>query len=75
MPVVIIEKRSPKITTVTLNRPQRRNALTIELLMELTAAIEAAAADVNQRVLILRGAGPAFYRTRFESDKSRARHR
>jgi methylglutaconyl-CoA hydratase len=60
MPVVIIEKRSPKITTVTLNRPQRRNALTIELLMELTAAIEAAAADVNQRVLILRGAGLAF---------------
>jgi methylglutaconyl-CoA hydratase len=60
MPVVIIEKRSPKITIVTLNRPERRNALTIELLMELTAAIGAAAADVNQRVLILRGAGLAF---------------
>jgi len=29
MPVVIIEKRSPKITIVTLNRPERRNALTI----------------------------------------------
>jgi methylglutaconyl-CoA hydratase len=60
MPAVIIEKRSPKITIVTLNRPERRNALTIELLMELTSAIDAAAADVNRRVLILRGAGLAF---------------
>ena len=60
MPVVIIEKRSPKITIVTLNRPERRNALTIELLMELTAAIKETAADVNRRVLILRGAGPTF---------------
>ena len=60
MPVVLIEKRSPKITIATLNRPKCRNALTIELLMELTAGIEAAAADANQRVLILRGAGLAF---------------
>ena len=60
MPAVLVEKKDPHITIVTLNRPERRNALTIELLMELTAAIEAAAADVNQRVLILRGAGLAF---------------
>ena len=60
MPVVLVEKKNPHITIVTLNRPERRNALTIQLLMELTAAIGAAAADVNQRVLILRGAGLAF---------------
>lgn len=60
MPVVIVEKRSSNITVVTLNRPERRNALTIELLTELTAAIEAAASDLNQRVLILHGAGRAF---------------
>ena len=60
MPLVIIEKRSPKITMVTLNRPERRNALTIELLTELTSSIEAAASDPDQRVLILRGAGRAF---------------
>lgn len=60
MPAVLVERKDPHITIVTLNRPERRNALTIELLMELTAAIEAAAADVNQRVLILRGAGLAF---------------
>ncbi len=59
MSVVLVEKQS-EITTVTLNRPERRNALTIELMTELTAAIDAAIADESQRVLILRGAGPAF---------------
>ncbi len=60
MPLVLVEKQSPQISVVTLNRPERRNALTIELLTELTAAIETAAADEIQRVLILRGAGSAF---------------
>src|SRR5438874_8441876 len=60
MPVVLIEKQTPQITVLTLNRPERRNALTIELLTELTAEIEAASADEQQRVLILRGAGAAF---------------
>jgi methylglutaconyl-CoA hydratase len=60
MPVVLIEKQSPQITVLTLNRPERRNALTIELMTELTAAIENAAAEPTQRILILRGAGKAF---------------
>lgn len=60
MPVVLVEKQSPHITVVTLNRPERRNALTIELMTELTAAIDAASNDERQRVLILRGAGQAF---------------
>jgi methylglutaconyl-CoA hydratase len=60
MSVVLVEKQSEQITIVTLNRPERRNALTIELMTELTAAIETAGADPAQRVLILRGAGKAF---------------
>ena len=60
MPVVLVEKQSPQITRLTLNRPERRNALTIELMGELAAAIETAAADPEQRILILRGAGKAF---------------
>ena len=60
MPVVLVEKRTPQITLITLNRPERRNALTIELLTELISAIEDAAGDPEQRVLILRGAGAAF---------------
>jgi methylglutaconyl-CoA hydratase len=60
MPVVLIEKQTPQITVVTLNRPERRNALTIELLTELQAAIKVASEQPQQRVLILRGAGAAF---------------
>ncbi len=60
MSVVLVEKQSLQISVLTLNRPERRNALTIELMNELTAAIEAVAADPNQRVVILRGEGKAF---------------
>ncbi len=60
MPVVLVEKQTPQITIVTLNRPERRNALTIELLNELLAAIKVASDQPRERVLILRGAGAAF---------------
>ena len=60
MAIVLIEKQTPQITVVTLNRPERRNALTIELLTELCAAIKAASDNPQGRVIILRGAGAAF---------------
>ena len=59
MPNVLLEKKD-RTTIVTLNRPERRNALTIELLTEVTEALDAASADPDQRILILRGAGQAF---------------
>ena len=45
---------------VTLNRPERRNALTLELLNELVAAIKVSSDQTSERVLILSGAGAAF---------------
>jgi methylglutaconyl-CoA hydratase len=60
MSVVLIEKKSSQITLLTLNRPERRNSLTMELLNELIAAVDAAANEPSQRVLILFGAGAAF---------------
>src|SRR5215470_8210556 len=60
MPTVLIEKQTPQITVLTLNRPERRNALTIELLGELVAAIKIASDQPEERVIILRGAGAAF---------------
>jgi len=60
MPVVLIEKQAPQITVVTLNRPERRNALTLELLTELQAAVKVVSDQPQERVLILRGAGAAF---------------
>ena len=60
MPVILIEKQAPQIRTIVLNRPERRNALTLELLNEFTAAINVASEQPDERVLILRGAGAAF---------------
>jgi methylglutaconyl-CoA hydratase len=60
MAVVLIEKQSPQITVATLNRPERRNALTLELLTQLCAAIKVASDEPQTRVVILRGAGAAF---------------
>jgi methylglutaconyl-CoA hydratase len=59
MPNVLIEE-ADRVTTLTLNRPERRNALTIELMQELTDAVGAADSNPKQRILILRGAGKAF---------------
>src|SRR5437867_4716569 len=60
MPVVLIERQTPQITLVTLERPERRNALTLESLTELVAAFKVASDEMHERILILRGAGAAF---------------
>lgn len=48
------------IATVTMNRPQKRNALSIELIEALEQAIESIERDDSVRVLILSGEGEAF---------------
>lgn len=50
---------SGPIRTILLNRPERRNAMTPEMQMELLTAFEEAAAS-QCRVLVLSGAGKAF---------------
>ena len=55
----IVVAESASIRTITLNRPERRNAMTPEMQMELIAALEDAAAS-SCRVLVLNGAGEAF---------------
>src|SRR5918997_4934071 len=45
---------------IVLNRPEKRNALNGEVIAELGAAVEAAAADASVRVVVLRGEGPMF---------------
>jgi methylglutaconyl-CoA hydratase len=57
---VLISEKDSSTAIVTLNRPERRNALTIELLTELSEALETMSADSKKRILILRGAGKAF---------------
>jgi enoyl-CoA hydratase/carnithine racemase len=48
------------VAGVTLNRPERRNALSLELMLELIACLEEIGRDTAVRVVILRGAGKVF---------------
>jgi enoyl-CoA hydratase len=48
------------IARIELNRPEKRNALDHQLMDDLDAAFEAAAADPAVRVAVLSGAGPSF---------------
>ena len=64
------------IATITLNRPERMNALTHEVETELHRIFDRADADRAVRVIILTGAGRAFCAGYDQSttDKSGARH-
>ncbi len=55
-----VETGGDGIAVVTLNRPEKRNALSLDVMRELIAAFEAIGADRSARVAILRGVGPVF---------------
>jgi 2-(1,2-epoxy-1,2-dihydrophenyl)acetyl-CoA isomerase len=59
MSLVLVEVRDG-LATVTLNRPEKMNALTPELCQELIAALRTVSTDAAVRVIILTGAGRAF---------------
>jgi enoyl-CoA hydratase/carnithine racemase len=52
--------RDGAIATITLNRPDKRNALHVPMLQALHAAVRELAASTDVRVVVLRGAGRAF---------------
>jgi enoyl-CoA hydratase/carnithine racemase len=56
---VLYEARGA-VATITLNRPEARNAYTEAMVEELLAAIDRADADSDVRAVVLTGAGPAF---------------
>ena len=45
---------------VTLNRPEKRNALSLELMEELVAALAGLESDPGARTIVIEGAGPVF---------------
>jgi methylglutaconyl-CoA hydratase len=58
-PLVRYESRPPAVL-LTLNRPDKRNALSRELIAALKAAVERARDDAAARCVLLTGNGPAF---------------
>lgn len=59
MAAVTIRRRG-YVTVVELNRPEAMNTLNVDLVRELTRALDAVDADSGCRVVILTGAGRAF---------------
>jgi enoyl-CoA hydratase/carnithine racemase len=53
-------ERNDEVAVVTLERPEKRNALSIELRQELAEAFEALSGDRGVGCVVLTGAGPAF---------------
>jgi methylglutaconyl-CoA hydratase len=59
-PILIHQSIESSIVLVTLNRPQKRNALNIPLLHAFCALFEKLREDSSLRVIILQGTGPIF---------------
>src|SRR5687768_7066550 len=59
MPLLRTEDRGA-VRHLVLDRPDKRNALNVELIQELGGAIEDAAADSDVRVVVVRGEGAIF---------------
>ena len=60
MELVRVNKDHEGITLITLNRPEKRNALNIALMSCLCDAIDAAVNDSTQRVVVIKGEGDVF---------------
>jgi enoyl-CoA hydratase len=60
MPVLLTDTPFTGVRRLTLNRPEKRNALNNELRGAIFHALEAHDTDPDVKVTIIRGAGPAF---------------
>jgi enoyl-CoA hydratase/carnithine racemase len=58
-PNLVVGREGPA-ARVTLNRPEKRNALSHALMSELLAALRDASADADVRAIVIEGVGPAF---------------
>jgi|SRR5579859_707350 len=57
---ILLRDDADGIATLTLNRPDQRNALSVGLMTALEAALDGIAEDPAVRIVILAAAGPAF---------------
>jgi enoyl-CoA hydratase/carnithine racemase len=60
MAAILLEERTDGVLRLTLNRPEARNALSVELMTALVEALGRAADDPHSRVVVIAGTGPAF---------------
>jgi enoyl-CoA hydratase len=57
---VLLLERTDEYATLTLNRPQKRNALSVELRDAISDALDELAVDPAVKAVVITGAGPVF---------------
>src|ERR671939_927469 len=60
MSFVLVDKPRPHVTLVTLNRPERMNAMAFDVMIPFREALEEVSADNDVRVVVVTGAGHGF---------------
>jgi enoyl-CoA hydratase len=57
---IVVDEPAPRVRRITLNRPEKRNAISTPLRVELLDALRAHDYDASVGATIIRGAGPCF---------------
>jgi len=60
MSFVTVEKPRPYVTLITLNRPERMNAMAFDVMVPFREALEEVSFDNDTRVVVVTGAGAGF---------------
>jgi enoyl-CoA hydratase len=60
MSFVLVDSPRPGVTLITLNRPERMNAMAFDVMIPLREALEKVSVDNETRVVVLTGAGHGF---------------
>ena len=60
MPFLLVAKPRPHVTLVTLNRPERMNAMSFDVMLPFRQALEEISRDNDTRVVVVTGAGAGF---------------
>ena len=60
MSFVLIDRPRPQVTLITLNRPERMNAMAFDVMIPLREALQEVSRDNETRVVVLTGAGHGF---------------
>jgi enoyl-CoA hydratase len=57
---LLVVDRADEHATLTLNRPEKRNALSVQLRDEISDALDELATDTAMKAVVITGAGPVF---------------
>jgi enoyl-CoA hydratase len=60
MSFVTVDKPRPHVTLITLNRPERMNAMAFDVMVPFKEALEEVSFDNDTRVVVITGAGQGF---------------